>query len=156
MDACTGSAQTTTEIDIAECVGTSSLKNNLILWQNGSVINAWVMYTSLNGNASDSFHIYELDWYPTLLVFKMDGQITNTIAQSVQVPMFLLFDDEARTLPTGLPTALTVDWVRVCSDPNAACNPGDSTMIFDDEFNVGVVPISTSNQGEKKQGQKAQ
>lgn len=153
MAACTnGSSQTSYEIDIAESQqSATSINANYITWVNGvATSNAGSCTVSPDNGAA--FHIYELDWYPSTLVFKVDGAICRTIAASVSVPMFLILDQERAATSTA-PTT-TVDWVRVCGDPNAPCNPGDPTMIFDDEFNEGVVttPVNHAVQGQTVQG----
>jgi hypothetical protein len=56
--------------------------------------------------------------------------------------MFLLIlpsvDSGSGSVPNGTyPLYDYVSYVRVCSSPTATCNPGDPTMIFDDNFNAG-------------------
>jgi beta-glucanase (GH16 family) len=155
MSSCTlGSAVLSYEVDIAESPsGTGTIRQNYITWNNGTPTSTPT--TTTTGNPANAYHIYELDWFPTVLVFKIDGQITNTISTSLSVPMFLLIDQEADSgLPTSFPNTTSVDWIRVCSDANATCNPGDPTMIFEDEFNEGVVttPIAHTIQGRTVQG----
>ena len=158
---CVSSAQTNYEIDIAEDGSNdNNITNSLLLWQSGSQIAGGQTITSSNFSPSSfGYHVYELDWYPNLLVFKIDGVVLSTMTKTVSVPEFLILDNETFNLPTSFPNTTSVDWIRVCSDPNAACNEGDATMIFDDEFNAGVTPPATVNntkQGVTLQGIAAQ
>lgn len=71
-------------------------------------------------NVAENWHVYELDWTPSTLVWKIDGQTTCSMSNAVpQQPMFLLINTalggngggsiDARTLPQHQ----QVDWVRV-------------------------------------------
>jgi beta-glucanase (GH16 family) len=146
---CTTSVQNNYEVDIGEVqpaagFGVNGNGNYLHVWSNGvntstsgSQINAGVDLTA-------AFHVYELDWSPTQLIFKLDGVTTTTLTYSLGVPMFLIMDQEIdSTAPpqtSGFyPLTTQYDYVRVCSSPTATCDPGDSTMIFEDEFNGGQI-----------------
>ncbi|HEV2463534.1 MAG TPA: hypothetical protein VGT04_07005 [Acidobacteriaceae bacterium] len=156
MNACTvGTSTPSYEIDIAEDrQSTTTTYSNYLTWVNGASTPGSAVLCTPSSDIGSGFHIYELDWYPNLLVYKVDGLTCGTQAISISVPMFLIFDTEQPSSSTA--TTTTVDWVRVCSSPTAQCNPGDSTMIFDDEFNNGVAAVKHSVQGEKKQGAKIQ
>lgn len=150
MNGCTsGSSVLSDEIDIVESKGSGSMDENYITWNNGAdtvVCSAgWSQ-----GDPSAAFHIYEMDWFPNTLIFKVDGLTVGTCAQSISVPMFLIIDQE---FGTGAGVT-TVDWINVCSDPNAYCLPGDATTIFNDNFDEGVVttPVNHVAQGKTVQG----
>jgi beta-glucanase (GH16 family) len=144
---CTTSATATYEIDVAEiqpAVDPLTYVNmQLHLWQSGSI------YSSLGGgvnvgfDVTQAYHIYELDWLPSQLIFKVDGTTEQTINYAVNVPMFLIID---QSVDTGAPPEASgyyplssnYSYVRVCSVVGATCAPGEADMIFDDEFNAGV------------------
>lgn len=165
MAACTTSSVTSYEIDIAqsEAYG-AAIDNNMYLWQSATVVTPFSNHVAIAPAIQNDYHIYELDWYPGVaLVFKMDGLVTTTItsADVPSVPMFLIIDQEINVLPTSFPATTSVDWIRVCQDPvnpntvMPACNYGDATTIFDDEFNAGVTPPTPVNhtlQGKTVQG----
>lgn len=150
MNGCTsGSSVPADEIDIVESKGSGSMDENYIIWTNG--VQSTPCHTGWSQvDPTAAYHIYEMDWYPNSLIFKVDGGTVGTCAQSISVPMFLILD-QAFGSGTGV---TNVDWIRVCSDPNAFCALGDPTMIFDDEFNAGVVttPMNHAIQGQTIQG----
>jgi beta-glucanase (GH16 family) len=145
---CVTSSQANYEVDIGEVqpaagLGVNGNGNFLHVWQSG--VNTSSLGSQINAgvNLTADFHIYELDWSPTQLIFKLDGVTTTTLTYSLAVPMFLIMDQEidasAPPQSSGFyPLHTQYDYVRVCSDPTAACNNGDPTMIFQDEFNGGA------------------
>ncbi len=63
---------------------------------------------------SKGFFIYRLEWYPDMLVWKINNTVVNRTRQGVpQEPMYILFssgvDDNTGN---GLPTSMDIDWVR--------------------------------------------
>jgi len=87
-----------------------------------------------------AFHEYKLTLTAAgVCTFSLDGTVTNTInpCTSGNPSMFLLIDQtmESGYAGTGnYPTSMQVDYVRICSSTTVVCNPGDSAMIFEDEF----------------------
>lgn len=98
MGVCTADANPAYEIDIAEfmpaSLGLTYIENNAHTWINGSTTAGSVNDPNVGVNLTAGFHTYELDWTPTKLTFKLDGKTTSTIQQSINVPMFLILDEE--------------------------------------------------------------
>jgi beta-glucanase (GH16 family) len=87
-------------------------------------------------DVSQSFHVYQMDWSAGLLVFKIDGKTTCTIAKKFvpSQPMYLKINVFAGSYggpvkEGSLPWTTLIDYVKVAQGAN---------VIFDDEFNGGV------------------
>jgi hypothetical protein len=69
--------------------------------------------------------------------------------------MFPILDEELLSTDVvagSYPTAMVVDYIRICSSTSTSCNPGDATMIFEDEFGgSGTVSQNTKLQNVKVQ-----
>ena len=144
---CTTNATPSYEVDVGEILpnlyGLTDTMNALLVWQSNSVVANYGSNVNIGVDLSAAFHVYELDWSPTQLIYKMDGVVTTTLTYSLGVPMFLIMDQEidayAPPETSGYyPQTSQYDYVRVCSSYATACNPGDATMIFEDEFNAGT------------------
>jgi beta-glucanase (GH16 family) len=153
---CSTNSNLSYEVDIAEIapgdLGLLTNSNNLFTYQNGTATHAGGGTYNTGVDLSAAFHTYELIWNSTQLVFKFDGTTTTTITYSLAAPMFLIMDQEIdnHAPPSGsgaYPQVSQYDYVRVCSDPTATCNPGDATMIFEDEFNGGTHTSGVTMQG---------
>src|SRR5690348_613280 len=107
---CTTSAVTSYEIDILENDSNSGTNwNNWLEWQSGAIASQSLMPVSQTPPTNTGYHIYELDWTPTQLIYKTDGVVTNTATVSFPFPMFLLIDQELKFLPTSTPNTTSVD-----------------------------------------------
>jgi beta-glucanase (GH16 family) len=74
-------------------------------------------------NASTTFHVYELEWTATALVYKIDGVTECTMTSNVpHSPMFVIVDTAVGGTNGGpvnnatLPQTTSVDYVRVTSN----------------------------------------
>jgi beta-glucanase (GH16 family) len=96
-------------------------------------------------DVSRDFHIYELEWFPGSLHFKIDGVVTCSINRSwvPDSPMFVKIDTFVGSYGgpvnnTSLPWTTTVDYVKVRQG---------SKLIFNDGFSADAadqpVPITT-------------
>lgn len=137
MSGCTTSSVLSYEVDIAEDQNTTrGVHGSLITWNSGAATQLCPVgaFGGLNG----AFHTYEIDWYPSLFVWKVDGVASASCAVSFTQPMFIIFDQEVRG---GTITSYTTDiqWVRHCSDPNSACMAGDPSIDFEDNFETPTV-----------------
>jgi beta-glucanase (GH16 family) len=105
-------------------------------------------------DVSQNYHVYQLDWSPGLLIFKVDGTVTCTIRKTYvpSGPMYVKMNTFVGGVgggavnPKTLPWQTQVDYVRVTQA---------GKLIFSDEFNDGrrieagefvtISPASASN-----------
>ncbi len=125
---------TGSEIDVIEYFGDDHPEGGLssfVYWHptaKGETAGGWVPDSETFGEAwSSQFHVFSVDWTPEGYVFRIDGQITDTIKKGVSgVPEFLILsllssDYELQQLggDDNLPQHMDVDWVKVWADPTA-------------------------------------
>jgi beta-glucanase (GH16 family) len=131
----TGDAKVTgAEIDIIEYFGDDHPDGGLtsfVYWHpttKGKTAGGWLTDPEKFGDDwSSKFHVFSVEWTPEKYVFRIDGQITNTITQGVSgVPEFLILsllssDYELQHLKNDddLPQHMDVDWVKVWPTPAA-------------------------------------
>ncbi|TVR75212.1 MAG: glycosyl hydrolase family protein [Marinilabiliales bacterium] len=60
------------------------------------------------------FFIFRLEWYPGMLVWKINNTVVKKITQGIpQEPMYILFSSGVDSEDgNGLPTSMDIDWVR--------------------------------------------
>jgi len=139
------------EIDIAE-----------ILNSNHASVNQEIHTTDASGvrhddscrpmvtDVSRNYHLYEMDWSPGSLTWKIDGTQTCSITKSY-VPssrMYLIINVAVGGTTGGtpdnstFPASTTVKYIKMCTSTSGCSNPGiaapDPTgSIFFDNFSVG-------------------
>lgn len=129
----TGDAKFTgAEIDVIEYFGDDHPDGGLssfVYWHptaKGKIAGGWLPKPEQYGDDwSSKFHVFSVEWTPEKYVFRIDGQITNTITQGVSgQPEFLILsllssDYELQHLEDDdkLPQHMDVDWVRVWAQP---------------------------------------
>ncbi len=66
---------------------------------------------------SKGFFIFRLEWYPDLLIWKINNTVVNITEEGVpQEPMYILFSSGVEEdTGNGLPTSMDIDWVRCYS-----------------------------------------
>jgi beta-glucanase (GH16 family) len=96
-------------------------------------------------DVSRDFHVYQLDWSPGTLVFKIDGVVTCRVLRSYvpDSPMYVKIDTfvgryGGPIANTSLPWATLVDYVKVTQGSNLIFNDG-----FGSEPADQPVPITT-------------
>ena len=125
----TGDAKDTgAEIDIIEYFGDDHPDGGLtsfVYWYptaKGEMAGGWLPDPEMFGDDwSKKFHVFSVEWTPEKYVFRIDGQVTDTITQGVSgVPEFLILsllssDYELQHLEGDdkLPQHMDVDWVKV-------------------------------------------
>jgi len=92
-------------------------------------------------DVSQNFHVYQMDWAAGLLVFRIDGKTTCTIAMKYvpSRPMYLKFSVHVGSYggpvkESSLPWATMIDYVKVSQGSN---------VIFEDQFNTPSAPQPT-------------
>lgn len=131
----TGDAKLTgAEIDIIEYFGDDHPDGGLtsfVYWYptaNGKTAGGWLPDPGQYGDDwSSKFHVFSVEWTPKKYVFRIDGQVTDTITQGVSgQPEYLILsllssDYELQHLDgeDKLPQHMDVDWVKVWADPPA-------------------------------------
>ncbi len=131
----TGDAKLTgAEIDIIEYFGSDHPDGGLtsfVYWYpsaKGKTAGGWLPDPSqYGGDWSSKFHVFSVEWTPEKYVFRIDGQVTDTITQGVSgQPEYLILsllssDYELQHLEgdDNLPQRMDVDWVKVWADPPA-------------------------------------
>ena len=131
----TGDAKVTgAEIDVIEYFGDDHPQGGLssfVYWKptaKGKTAGGWLPDPEQFGDDwSSKFHVFSVEWTPKKYVFRIDGQVTNTITQGVSGrPEFLILsllssDYELQHLDDNddLPQQMDVDWVKVWADPPA-------------------------------------
>lgn len=129
----TGSAKLTgAEIDVIEYFGDDHPQGGLtsfIYWNataKGKKAGGWLDDPEQYGDDwSSKYHVFSVEWTPKEYVFRIDGQVTNTITQGVSgQPEYLILsllssDYELAQLggEDNLPQHMDVDWVRVWAKP---------------------------------------
>jgi len=138
------------EVDIAEMKGGPSAAYKDGLGGDNSVFGALHWYdsriwghaehgvsTAVPGTLSDDFHVYEVEWYPDRLLWKLDGQTYGQsqyggnleLNEFYSWPYFLVFNlavggpssSFTEHLPVDnsvFPQQLEIDWVRVYQTPD--------------------------------------
>jgi beta-glucanase (GH16 family) len=96
-------------------------------WNLGLKLQNPKRYTTAKINPSD-FNVYSLAWYPTKIVFSVNGEVSlvyskmqggGTFQWPFNQPFFLIVDNQLEgwpgkvTQPEELPIDMTVDWVRL-------------------------------------------
>lgn len=131
----TGSAKVTgAEIDVIEYFGDDHPSGGLtsfVYWnatKKGKTAGGWIDDAEQYGDDwSSKYHVFSVEWTPKKYVFRIDGQVTNTISQGVSgQPEYLILsllssDYELQQLggEDNLPQDMDVDWVKVWADPPA-------------------------------------
>ena len=129
----TGDAKLTgAEIDVIEYFGDDHPDGGLtsfVYWHptaKGKTAGGWLSDPEQYGDDwSSKFHVFSVEWTPKKYVFRIDGQVTNTINQGVSgVPEYLILsllssDYELQHLKgdDNLPQQMDVDWVKVWAKP---------------------------------------
>ncbi len=131
----TGDAKITgAEIDVIEYFGDDHPDGGLtsfVYWHptaKGKTAGGWLPDPGQYGDDwSSKFHVFSVEWTPKKYVFRIDGQVTDTITEGVSgQPEFLILsllssDYELAQLKgeDKLPQHMDVDWVKVWADPPA-------------------------------------
>ncbi len=120
------------EIDVIEYFGDDHPEGGLtsfVYWQpkkGSKTAGGWLKNPEQYGDDwSSKFHVFSVEWTPEKYVFRIDGQVTNTITEGVSGrPEFLILsllssDYELQHLKDekNLPQHMDVDWARVWADP---------------------------------------
>jgi hypothetical protein len=106
-------------------------------YYNGS---SWVVSTESKYDlTANQWHEYTLTWTASTLTWSVDGVTKKSYSPSPSESVFpwLTVEIDSGTSSgraTSYPVTMLVDYIRICSDPTAACADGDPTMIFQDEF----------------------
>lgn len=137
---CAWSAAGSEEIDIFEQATGSLTTSTCNLFAGTDTHNTYTI-----SDASAAFHIYELRWTSGVLQWFYDGvQQTGCNISAANVPstpMFLQMNVamSSTATSTGLPSAMQIDWVKVCQP--SPCNGNGGNIVFYDDF---VTPIAPS------------
>lgn len=131
----TGPAKVTgAEIDVIEYFGDDHPSGGLtsfVYWnptKKGKTAGGWLEDPEQYGEDwSSKYHVFSVEWTPEKYVFRIDGQVTDTISEGVSgQPEFLILsllssDYELQQLggEDNLPQHMDVDWVRVWAAPPA-------------------------------------
>jgi len=131
----TGDAKDTgAEIDIIEYFGDDHPDGGLtsfVYWHptaKGETAGGWLPEPEKFGDDwAKKFHVFSVEWTPEKYVFRIDGQVTDTITQGVSgqqeflILSLLSSDYELQHLKDDdkLPQHMDVDWVKVWADPPA-------------------------------------
>ena len=123
------------EIDVIEYFGDDHKQGGLtsfIHYYQGSTLiknGSWVKGSSSflknkRDSWSKSYHVFSVQWTPTVIIFRIDGKETwRTSARVSQAQQYLILsllasDYEALEMPDNkLPQQMSVDWVRVWETP---------------------------------------
>lgn len=126
--------ETGAEIDVIEYFGDDHPDGGLtsfVYWHptaKGKTAGTWLPDPEQFGDDwSSKYHVFSVEWTPEHYVFRIDGQVTDTITQGVSgQPEFLILsllssDYELQHLDgeDKLPQHMDVDWVKVWADPAA-------------------------------------
>ncbi len=123
--------ETGAEIDVIEFFGNDHPEGGLtsfVYWQpkkGSKTAGGWVKNPEQYGDDwSSKFHVFSVEWTPEKYVFRIDGQVTNTITEGISGrPEFLVLsllssDYELQHLKGDkLPQHMDVDWARVWAEP---------------------------------------
>lgn len=116
------------EIDVVEYFGAdhpSGGLSNYVYWHptaKGKQAGGWLPDPDKYGDDwSSKFHVFSVEWTPEKYVFRIDGQVTNTITEGVSgqpeiLILSLLSSDYELPRLEGegnLPQQMDVDWVKV-------------------------------------------
>ena len=131
----TGPAKVTgAEIDVIEYFGDDHPDGGLtsfVYWHptaKGKTAGGWLPDPSQFGDDwSSKYHVFSVEWTPKKYVFRIDGQVTNTITEGVSgqneflILSLLSSDYELQHLDgeDKLPQEMDVDWVKVWAAPPA-------------------------------------
>jgi beta-glucanase (GH16 family) len=131
----TGDAELTgAEIDVIEYFGDDHPDGGLtsfVYWHptaKGKTAGGWLPDPGQYGDDwSSKYHVFSVEWTPKKYVFRIDGQVTDTITQGVSgqseflILSLLSSDYELQHLDgeDKLPQQMDVDWVKVWADPPA-------------------------------------
>jgi hypothetical protein len=106
-----GDSSDAAEIDIAEGITGNDTSMSMTEWNGGAV------RSCTSGTISDysqNYHVYELDWSPGSLVWKIDGTTECSSTRSVPShPMFLIINTAAASANSGAGGNTVVDYVHV-------------------------------------------
>jgi beta-glucanase (GH16 family) len=132
------------EIDVAEILGANFTQVNQQIHVNNFAHNDGC--TASTSDASHYFHVYQLVWSPGLLVFRIDGATTCTIAKKFvpNAPMYLKVSMYVGGYggplkESSLPWTTLIDYVKVTQE---------STVVFEDDFNSKDQPVRTDKKPE--------
>lgn len=131
----TGDAKVTgAEIDVIEYFGDDHPDGGLtsfVYWHpttKGKTAGGWLPDPAQYGDDwSSKYHVFSVDWTPEKYVFRIDGQVTDTLTEGVSgQPEFLILSLLSSDYELGqlkgedkLPQEMDVDWVKVWADPPA-------------------------------------
>lgn len=116
------------EIDIVEWKSTEAAwMKSALHWYNGGQAD-WGTGTTGGYNLADSFHIYEVEWTATSMIFRLDGRYVGTTfyhnESEFQQPHYIILNlalggnfygnpsAASVDLPAGATKSMDVEWVR--------------------------------------------
>jgi len=125
------------EIDVADYLPDTDGAN---LYRAGAWSGAWNYSTHyFNPTQANEFKIV---WNSSGITWYCNGFPEVTLSTNYARNVYPVLSEEVNTAASGTdasyPLTMQVYWIRICSDAMAACDPGDPTMIFEDEFNEGT------------------
>ncbi len=153
------------EIDIMEMIGGQGRENTAhgsAHWSGGDYTKA---YTLSSGTFADAFHVYDITWTPTQIIWHVDGITYNTLditpsgLSAFQKTFFIIlnlavgggwpgYPDNTTTFPQ----TLQVDYVRVYADsasyPSTAIESPQNNSNFNADSNITISANASYSKGE--------